>query len=89
MSPQEIAEAAVKLYTDKVLWEKSQENGVTIINNFYSKEIHGEKLIEQMLNLQKNIKQHRLKNFIGGMLMHHTISSTKYMSKWIEEKGKK
>ena len=88
-SPQEIADAAVKLYTDKVLWKKFQENGVTIINNFYSKEIHGAKLIERILVLQKNLKSYRLKNFIGAMLMHHTISSTKYMSKWIEEKGKK
>lgn len=88
-TPQEIADAAVKLYSDKVLWEKSQKNGIKIINNFYSKETHGAKFIWQILNLQKNLKQHRLKNFIGAMLMHHTISSTKYMSKWIEEKGKR
>lgn len=88
-SPQEIADAAVKLYSDKTLWQKAQENGVTIINNFYSKEIHGAKLIEQILTLQKNLKVHRLKNFTGGMLMYHTLASTKYMSKWIEEKGKK
>ena len=88
-TPQEIADAAVKLYSDKILWQKSQENGVTIINNFYSKEIHGEKLLEQIHNLQKNLKSQRLKNFTGAMLMHHTIASTKYMSKWIEEKGKK
>ncbi len=88
-SAQEIADASVKLYTDKVLWEKSQKNGIAIINNFYSKEKHGTKFIEQILFLQKNIISHRLKNFIGGMLMHHTIASTKYMSKWIEEKGRK
>lgn len=88
-SPQEIVDAAVKLYTDKVLWKKSQENGVTIINNFYSKEIYGAKLIGQILLLQKNLKTHRLKNFMGAILMHHTLASTKYMSKWIEEKGKK
>lgn len=88
-SPQEIADAAVKLYTDKILWEKSQENGIAIINHFYSKEIHGAKLIEQILNLQKNLKAYRIKNFTGAMLMHHTLASTKYMSKWIEEKGKK
>lgn len=88
-SPQAIADAAVKLYSDKALWQRSQENGVAIINNFYSKEKHGAKFIEQIINLQKNLKQHRLKNFTGGMLMHHTIASTKYMSKWIEEKGRK
>lgn len=88
-NPQEIADAAVKLYSDKVLWQKAQENGIKIINNFYSKEIHGAKLIEQIQNLQKNLKAHRLKNFTGAMLMHHSLASTKYMSKWIEEKGKR
>lgn len=88
-TPQEFADAAVELYSDKTLWQKSQKNGIIIINNFYSKEIHGAKLIEQILNIQKNLKQHRLNNFTGAMLMHHTLGSTKYMSKWIEEKGKK
>ncbi|MBL0330195.1 MAG: glycosyltransferase family 4 protein [Bacteroidetes bacterium] len=88
-TPQEFAAAAVKLYTEKALWQKSQDNGIKIINNFYSKEFHGAKLIEQILFLQKNLQQHRLKNFTGAMLMHHTLGSTKYMSKWIEEKGKK
>lgn len=88
-TPLEIADAAVKLYNDKTLWQKSQENGIKIINNFYSKEIHGAKLLEQIQYLQKNLKTHRLKNFTGAMLMHHSLASTKYMSKWIEEKGKK
>lgn len=87
-SPQEIADAAVKLYSDKMLWQKSQENGIAIVNNFYSKGKFGTKLIEHLLYLQKNLKDHRLKNFAGAMLMHHTIASTKYMSKWIEEKNK-
>ena len=86
---QEIADAAVKLYSDKTLWQKSQENGIVIINNFYSKEKFEKKLIEDIESLQKNLKEHRHKNFIGAMLMHHTVSGTKYMSKWIEEKGKK
>jgi len=29
-----------------------------------------------------------LKNFLGTILQHHTLKSTKYMSKWIEEKNK-
>jgi hypothetical protein len=36
-----------------------------------------------------NLKQHRRNNFTGAMLMHHAQSSTKYMSRWIEEKNKK
>jgi hypothetical protein len=29
-----------------------------------------------------------LSNFMGAMLQHHTLKSTKYMSRWIEEKNK-
>jgi len=36
-----------------------------------------------------NLSQHRKANFIGSVLQHHLLSSTKYMSKWIEEKNKK
>jgi len=46
-------------------------------------------LIERIQNLTHNLQSHRQKNFIGSMLMHHTNASTKYMSRWIEEKNKK
>jgi hypothetical protein len=42
-----------------------------------------------MMSLQKNLSTHRAKNFIGSMLMHNTISGTKYMSRCIEEKNNK
>ncbi len=87
-SPEEIAVAAVKLYLDKTLWLKAQENGVVLINNFYSAEEHGELFLKRIAFLQDNLKSHRLGNFTGAMLMHHTAGSVKYMSKWIEEKNK-
>jgi len=37
----------------------------------------------------KDLQSHRSKNFMGLMLLHHTLASTKYMSKWIEEKNSK
>lgn len=83
-----IAAAAVKLYTDKTFWQKSQDNGIKIINTIYSGESLGQGLIQRILTVQVNIAKHRLDNFTGAMLMHHTIASTKYMSRWIEEKNK-
>jgi len=41
--------------------------------------------------LEETIQQlysKRLNNFTGQMLQHHTLQSTKYMSRWIEEKNK-
>ena len=87
-TPEEIATAAIKLYTDKDAWQTAQQNGVNIINSFYSKTLLGKELINRVLAIQQQLEKHRIKNFTGAMLMHHTLASTKYMSRWIEAKNK-
>ncbi len=87
-SASEIAEAAIHLYTDKAKWLQAQQNGVDIINTCYPKMSAGEQLIRHINTIMANLKQHRLNNFTGAMLTHHTIQSTKYMARWIEEKNK-
>lgn len=85
--PSEIAAAAIQLYTNQVLWEDAQQQGITIINNCYNKKT-GEELIARIKNIQQNINKHRTNNFIGAMLMHHSMASTKYMARWIQAKNK-
>jgi O-antigen biosynthesis protein len=87
-SAEDIASAAVELYNNKTIWLKAQENGKEIINTIYSKSVLAAPFIKHILQVQKNLKKHRLANFTGAMLMHHTISSTKYMARWIEAKNK-
>ncbi|WP_291123433.1 glycosyltransferase family 4 protein, partial [Flavobacterium sp. UBA6046] len=86
---QVFADAAVELYQDKTLWLKAQENGFRIIEKRYLKALFVDDLIQHILKVQNHLKQHRLHNFMGAMLQHHTLTSTKYMSRWIEEKNKK
>ena len=86
---QEICDASIKLHQDENLWKKSQQNGIKIANERYAKSLFGNDFIDFILELQKNIKNHRIDNFFGSLLMHHTSNSTKYMSKWIAEKNKK
>ncbi|MHB1148080.1 MAG: glycosyltransferase [Lutibacter sp.] len=86
--PAEFALKSVALYTDVKLWENAQQNGIEIINTCYPKDKYEKKLLNRIEKLQKNIVKHRLKNFIGTLLLHHTLQSTKYMSKWIEIKNK-
>ena len=86
---QDFANKAVLLYSDKTNWLRAQKNGIEIINQIFDKEFHAKLLIEKIQKLQREIESHRKRNFIGSMLMHHTISGTKYMSRWIEEKNKK
>ncbi len=86
--PKEFALNAIELYTNENLWLNAQQNGIKIINNCFLKEKHREKLLCKIEFLNNNIKKHRLNNFIGTIFMHHTLKSTKYMAKWIEEKNK-
>ena len=87
-SVEDIVIAAKDLYTNKNLWEKSQDNGFKIIETCYSKPDFSEKFLEKIKELQADIKTHRNANFIGKMLLFHTMRSTEFMSRWIEEKNK-
>jgi hypothetical protein len=87
--PQVFADNAVALNLDKTLWLKAQENGFKIIEKRYLKSLFEADFMQHMLKTQMNLKKHRLHNFMGTLLQHHTLTSTKYMSRWIEEKNRK
>jgi glycosyltransferase involved in cell wall biosynthesis len=80
--------ATVQLYQDTAIWHKAQKNGFKIINQRYSKGLFESDFRTKIEFLRSNLSQHRLNNFLGSMLQHHTLKSTKYMSRWIEEKNK-
>lgn len=86
---EEFVNNAIELYNNKKNWLESQQNGITIINQCYSQDIFSKILIDVIDKLQSKLEGHRLQNFIGSMLQHHTLQSTKYLSKWIEEKNSK
>ena len=85
----EFIEKAVLLYQDENLWQKSQENGFKIIENRFKKELFEPHFIHKIQEISENLESHRNQNFLGQILQHHTLQSTKYLSKWIEEKNKK
>ena len=86
--PAEFASKAVALYNDKSIWNSAQINGIAIIEKRYLKSDFVTNFREAICNLATNLKPHRLKNFIGSVLQHQSLQSSKYMSKWIEEKNK-
>ncbi len=88
-NPQQFADAAVQLYQDEILWKQSQQNGFEIIQQRYLKELFEDDFEKELSFLEVNLKKHRQNNFLGQLLNHHTMQSTKYMSRWIEEKNKK
>ncbi|WP_163398332.1 glycosyltransferase family 4 protein [Flavobacterium fluviatile] len=87
-NPQEFAKKAISLYQDENLWMQSQKNGIAIVNECYLKDKYSEKLINRVNALLNDAESHRLHNFMGSLLQHHTLKSTKYMAKWIEAKNK-
>jgi glycosyltransferase involved in cell wall biosynthesis len=84
----EFVDAAVSLYHVEKLWNKCQDNGFEILEKRYKKSMFEDDFIMEINSLLENLKQHRNFNFIGSIFQHHLLSSTKYMSKWIEEKNK-
>lgn len=85
---QTFADKAMELYLDKTLWQKAQENGFEIIEKRYLRSLFADDFVKHIFNVQTNLNSHRLHNFMGTMLQHHTLMSTKYMSRWIEGKNK-
>ena len=88
-NPKAFANKAVALYTDPILWKEKQTNGYTIINERFNKETIQTNFVKCLKTIIQNLEMHRQQNIIGQMLHHQTLQSTKYMSKWIEEKNKK
>lgn len=83
----EFSKNAVKLYSNKSVWEISQKNGIEIINSIYDKEKLEKPFINKISELKDSLKEHRTKNFLGSLLQYQTLQATKYMSKWIELKN--
>ena len=84
----EFVDEAVELYTNEGAWIKAQENASTLLHARYDNKVLGTALIAKITEVEENLEQHRLNNFTGAMLKHHTMASTKYMSQWIEAKNK-
>lgn len=85
----EFANSAVELFSNEIRWQQSQKNGIEIINKLYDKKKLSTPFLNRIEEIQANLKKHRTQNFMGNLVQHQTLQSTKYMSKWIEEKNKK
>ena len=81
-------EKAIELYTNKNLWESAQNIGFLTLRKRFMTERFYSVFIERIQYLENNFDSHRIKNFTGILLQHHTMQSSKYFSKWIEAKNK-
>lgn len=86
---QHFANCAVSIYTSQSDWEASQNRGFKLINNRFNKVQLHKTFKVKLEELKSDLIKHRQNNVVGQLLHHHTLQSTKYMAKWIEEKNKK
>jgi hypothetical protein len=71
--PDVFAKKAVQLYQDKSCWLQAQKNGLAIIEQRYLISLFETEFKLIIDNLQSNLQQHRLNNFMGAVLQHHTL----------------
>ncbi|SFD26068.1 glycosyltransferase [Algibacter pectinivorans] len=82
------ANKATQLYNNEWFWTEKQTNGFAVINNRFNAVKHKNMFVSRIESTINNLDIHRQHNFTGQMLHHHSMQSTKFMSRWIEEKNK-
>ena len=79
--------AAVTLYRDRAIWENACQKGFELLTSGFDKEKQCTMLLSRLNRISEGIKDHRKDNFTGSMLWHHLMTSSKYLSRWIELKN--
>ncbi len=82
------AKAAVELYRNTEKWKLAQYNGFEILEHKFNEKTFEINFKNTLINLSENLKAIRIKNVTGSLLKHHSVQSSKYLSKWIMEKNK-
>lgn len=86
---EEIVAAAVALYKDESSWKQKQKLGFELLQQRFGKRHFQEAFEQHLSDLRSNLDTHREAHFISQILHHHSLQSSKFMSKWIELKNKK
>jgi glycosyltransferase involved in cell wall biosynthesis len=84
----ELAEKAVELYENEAAWTEAQQQGYVCLEQNFDSSAHHLALNSRIEAGLENLEAYRRENFIGQMLMHHSMASTEYMSRWIACKNK-
>lgn len=79
---------AIQLYTEENQWKTAQKKGYEIIEKRFKTSLFAADFMNKVYYLQENLNTHRKQNFLGQIVQHQSLQSTKYMSKWIEAKNK-
>lgn len=85
---EDIVKHAVTLYENEEVWLQHQKIGFELLSKKFDKQTHSRYFLSRLKAALINKTANRSHNFTGAMLNFHSMQSTKYMSRWIEEKNK-
>lgn len=80
---------AVELYQNEKVWNQANDHAEEILKQVFDKQLYVDQFWKKIADIKENLQSHRAGNYLGIILQHHQLNSTKYMSRWIEEKNKK
>jgi glycosyltransferase involved in cell wall biosynthesis len=84
----DFVESSVRLYSDEIVWSDYSARGPDLAINRFDEARHGQNLLGRLDEVLSGLERHRQRDFIGGMLRHHSLKSTQYMAQWIEAKNR-
>lgn len=85
----EFAKKSIQTCLNHSLWSKFQSKGFSVINELYNENRLSKSFANYIMDYCKNLNNHRNQNTVGNLLKMQSLNSSKYFSKWIEEKNKK
>lgn len=84
----DFAQKSIILYNEPMAWRKAQAQGFHVLHNRFNPNMHDKPLLNRISLIREQLYEHRMSNITGSMLWHQSLMSTRYMSRWIEEKEK-
>lgn len=82
-------ELATYLYNTEAAWQNAQQDALGLLNTHYSWEKGSTNFNTEVLHRHLGRNVYQQQNPVGQILWHHSLQSSKYLSKWIQEKNKK
>ena len=79
-------ESCIALYSNEDKWTQASMRSHTLYSSIFNYERQSRELSDSIAMIRANLTKHRHQHFVGQVLQHHTLNSTKYMSQWIEAK---
>lgn len=84
----DFASKAVFIYENEAIWSHCQDYGKTVLERRFSWSHFEDLFVKRLQFILGNVEVNRNNNFYGALLAHHSMKSTEYLSRWIQEKNK-